>query len=104
MKLSKIILTGLLTVTLTGMSFANTTLHDSTVFASVDEENAPQEIKVSELPQAIKQSLKSEAYDGWEPSKAWMIKKQDKVIYQIEVVNEEESTTLLFDEDGAALG
>ena len=106
MKLSKIILTGVLATALSGVTFAANTAEDTTALASLYEyeENVPQEIKISELPQAVQDALQTEPYEGWEAERAWVIQKEEKIVYQIEVVNEEETTTLLFDENGVAIG
>ena len=104
MKLSKIILTGILATALSSVTLAGNTLEDSTAIASVYERNTPQEIKLSELPQAVQETLKTIPYEGWKAERAWVIEKEDKTLYQIEVVNKEESTTLIFDEEGAAIG
>lgn len=104
MKLNKIILTGLLATTLVGTSFAANTIENSNLVVFVNEDKTPKEIKVSELPEAVIEALKNETYAGWEAKKAWIVKKDDKKLYKVEVHNGEEKTTLLFDDKGVAIG
>jgi len=104
MKLTKIILTGVLATALTGISFATNTVKDSTLIVLANEEKAPKEIKVSELPEAVLEALKGESYSGWEAQKAWIVLKEDEEVYQVEVQKGAERTVLFFDEEGSAIG
>ncbi len=58
------------------------------------------EISVADLPQNVQQSLRSEAYRNWSPVKAWKMKKDDGMVYKVEVTNGDETQKLKFDESG----
>ena len=115
MKLSTIILTGVLATAFTSASFAQSeeTVSETIVVAAeetqelamADEESAAaKEIKISELPQAVQQSLNTDMYEGWDAKRAWIVKKDSKHLYKVEVENKEDQTqNLLFDENGIAI-
>lgn len=79
------------------------TTRDTTAMVMVEKDAKPLEIKVSELPEAVQEALKSDAYEGWKAEKAFVIQKKDKKVYKVEVTKGEEKTTLLFNEDGEAI-
>ena len=100
MKLSKLILTGVFATTMMGASFAANTVEDTTSMAAVtivNEEEAPKEIKVSELPKAIHAVLKENEYEA---EKAYLMQRNGEVIYQVEAKKEGENMTFMFDENG----
>ena len=111
MRLSTIILTGVLATAFTSAPFAQSAVTETAAvpveqtqeLALADIESADKEIKVSELPEAVQAALKSDAYEGWEAQRAWIVEKDEKVLYQVEVLKGEETATLLFDEKGAAI-
>jgi hypothetical protein len=116
MRLSTIILTGVIATAFTSASFAQNAVtetvaieavavEESTEIAMADEESAAaKEIKISELPQAVQQSLNTDVYEGWDAKRAWIVKKDSKHLYKVEVENNEDETqNLLFDENGIAI-
>ena len=125
MKLSKIILTGVIATAFTSGAFAQAepvaiqaeaiqveeaqvaevmTADPSSEAMAIEEANEAKEIKISELPQAVQQSLKTDLYKGWKATRAWLVKKDKKNLYKVEVANAEDKTqNLLFDENGIAI-
>lgn len=112
MRLSTIILTGVLATAFTSASFAQTetvemataVVEESQAMALEDEASAPKEIKTSELPSAVQQSLKTDLYKGWHAKRAWKVNKDGKDLYKVEVENDDkEVQNLLFDENGIAI-
>lgn len=117
MKISKIILTGVIATAFTSGAFAQAetvaiqaeateiAIADTASLALVNEETKEaKEIKISELPQAVQQSLKTDLYKGWKATRAWIVQKDKKNLYKVEVANEEDKTqNLLFDENGIAI-
>lgn len=111
MKLGNIILTGVLAVALAPVAFgqngsnetAAVAVEETQTIAVAEVESADKEIKVSELPEAVQNALKSDAYKGWEPQRAWIVEKDAKTLFQVEVLKVEETAILLFDENGAAI-
>lgn len=97
MKISKIILTAILATAMTGTSFAATQVEDSTAVIAMNEENTPKEIKVSELPSAVQETLKS---DACEAQRAFVLYKEEQKIYQVEALHDGEQVILYFDEEG----
>jgi hypothetical protein len=54
------------------------------------------EIKVEELPQAVRDVLKADDFTGWEVSKCFHVKKDGKEYYKIVFKQGEEKETLYF--------
>ena len=119
MKISKIILTGVIATALTSGAFAQAetvaiqteateiAVADTTSLALANEESSEaKEIKISELPQAVQQSLKTDLYKDWNFRRAWIVEKDKNNLYKVEAVNEEDKNivqNLLFDENGIAI-
>lgn len=111
MKLGKFLMTGVIAIALAPVTFGQTAINESAavqveeakIIAAADVVDADKEIKVSELPEAVKNALTSDAYKGWEAKKAWIIEKDAKTLYQVEVVKGDETATLLFDKNGASI-
>lgn len=97
MKLSKLILTGVFATTLMGASFAANTVESRTSITVVKDEQAPKEIKVSELPQAVQESLKAA---NCEADKAYLMESNGEIVYQVEAKKEGKKITLMYDENG----
>ena len=57
-------------------------------------------IKIEELPEAVKATLKTETYKLWVPTTAFSVKDGDKSYYQVDVKKEEETASLKFDAEG----
>ncbi len=68
------------------------------------EQQAPQEktaIQPENLPDAVKNTLMGEDYQGWAIEKAFKITEANKPdIYEIEAKKGEETATMQFDEEG----
>ncbi|MFD1552958.1 hypothetical protein DNU06_15860 [Putridiphycobacter roseus] len=98
--MKKVILTGAIAFGLMGTSFAqNTTEVESTSIEEVSE--AVIEIELSELPEAVQATLKSEKYAEYQAQKAWLIEQEEGgKMYKVVVLKEEEVKTLLFNDKG----
>ncbi|MES2650801.1 MAG: hypothetical protein V4663_03630 [Bacteroidota bacterium] len=57
-------------------------------------------IKLEELPDAIKATLKTDPYKAWTPTAAFSVKDGNKSYFQVDVKKEEEAGSLKFDKDG----
>ena len=57
-------------------------------------------IKVEELPDAVKATLKTDPYKLWVPTAAFSVKDGNKSYYQVDVKKEEETASLKFDSEG----
>jgi len=57
-------------------------------------------IKLEELPEAVKATLKTDPYKIWTPTAAFSVKDGDKSYYQVDVKKEEEVASLKFDAEG----
>lgn len=118
MRLSTIILTGVLATAFTSASFAQTevvevapvavaevqAVEEAQTIAPEDGAHQPKEIKTSELPSAVQQTLKTDLYKGWHAKRAWKVEKDGKDLYKVEVENNDKKVqNLLFDENGIAI-
>lgn len=54
------------------------------------------EIKSGELPEAVKKTLASDTYKGWDVSKAYVVKD----LYEVELKKGTEAKTAKFDKEG----
>lgn len=105
MKLSKIILTGVIATALTSGAFAQTetvavAVEQTAIDATAAKDDGT-EIKLSELPVGVQNALKSDKYKAWISKRAWIVTRDDNKFYRVEVENPKgESTTLLFDGTG----
>ncbi|MES2416589.1 MAG: hypothetical protein V4541_00290 [Bacteroidota bacterium] len=57
-------------------------------------------IKLEELPDSIKATLKTDPYKDWIPTAAFTVKDGEKFYYQVDVKKEEQMGSLKFDKDG----
>lgn len=89
----------------------------STLFANAQADTKTQEtaqttvtanpdkvqIKVEELPASVQTALKAEAFQGWTPKTAYIVK-ADKPYYEVELTNTEAKATVVkFNEDGTVI-
>ena len=61
-------------------------------------------VKVEALPEAVKTTLKADAYKGWEPTTAFLITNADKTaFYQVNVKNGEKLAFLKVTKEGTVI-
>jgi hypothetical protein len=59
------------------------------------------EVPVKDLPEAVKRTLATETYSGWEVSKAYLVTRENNVqYYQIDLTKGEETSSVNLDADG----
>ncbi len=60
-------------------------------------------IKIEDLPGAVQKTIKSDAYMGWTPGKAYVVK-SDVPYYEVEFTNKKSETNWVkFKEDGSVI-
>lgn len=99
MKISKLILSGIFATAMLGTTSAFAANNLDTATIVLNEDVQPTAMKVEELPEAIQQSIKVNAYHA---EKAYFLYKGEEKVYQVEVSKEGEKSTLYFHEDGKA--
>jgi len=57
-------------------------------------------VKLEELPDAVKATLASDVYKGWDATEAWWVKDGAKEYYQINIKKEAETGSVKIDKDG----
>lgn len=99
MKITKIILSGIFATAMLGTTsaFAATTIVNTPIKLVMDMEHEPTAMKISELPEAIQQSIK---VNGYHAERAFFLYKGEEKVYQVDVSKEGEKSTLYFHEDG----
>lgn len=110
MKITKLILSGVIATAFASGSFAQSgTISETTAVIAVEEpavdavtsDDEGTEIKLSELPLGVQTALKTEPYNTWIKKRAWIVTRPDSKLYRVEVENPKgESTTILFDGTG----
>jgi len=61
-------------------------------------------VKIEELPEAVKTTLKADAYKGWTPTTAFLITNADKsAFYQVDVKNGEKLAFLKVTKEGTVI-
>jgi len=70
------------------------------VMVTVQDSVIKTPIKLEELPEAIKTTLKTEPYSAWTPTAAFSVKEGTKEWFQVDVKKEEQVGSLKFDKDG----
>ncbi len=84
-----------------GLTAANASIAKNNIeIVSVQDTLVKTPIKLEELPEAIKTTLKSEPYNLWTPTAAFSVKDGDKSYYQVDVKKEDEVASLKFNADG----
>jgi hypothetical protein len=78
------------------VSAATVSVSDNSVTVNVVDEKV--KIKPEELPDAVKMALNSPDYTGWQINAAY--KYSETEIYEVELKNGTEVTTVKFDKDG----
>lgn len=100
MKISKIILSGIFATAMLGTTSAFASNNLETIKIVLDDEAVkPTAMKIEELPEAIQQAIKVNAYHA---ERAYFLYKGDEKVYQVDVSKEGEKSTLYFHEDGKA--
>jgi uncharacterized protein YxeA len=64
------------------------------------------EIEQKDLPKMVKNTLKSEKFNGWKVDKAYKMKDGREMVYEVELMNEkmeEKKATYKFNEDGEVI-
>lgn len=97
MNYRKIVLCGIVAITLMGTSFAANHVENSVAIAVVNDDLTPKEIKLSELPQAVKNSLKANKSVA---ERAFLLYKDEQAIYEIEATKDGEKIILRYDASG----
>lgn len=77
---------------------ANHLIQTNTVISSVQEKVA---VKPEDLPEAVKSTLASDTYAGWQVVSAFLVTKADNTqIYEVSLKKGEESATINMDKEG----
>lgn len=91
-------------IALTISSFAAVnaaTISEPTAATIVYTQQEKVEVPVKDLPEAVKTTLATDAYSGWEVSKAYLVTGEDNVrYYQIDLIKGEETSSVNLDADG----
>lgn len=62
-------------------------------------------VKPEDLPEAIKQTIKSEEFSGWTVKKAFLVTEPDKTqYYELQVANGKENARVKLDKNGRNVG
>jgi len=85
---------------LAGFGAANASNVNKTEVVAVQDTLVKTPIKLEELPDAVKATLKTDPYKDWTATAAFSVKDGDKSYYQVDVKNEEKVATLKFGADG----
>ena len=87
-----------------GFSAAQAGIIDPTVVSyMVQDSTQSKEVKLEELPDAVKATLASDAYKDWTPVSALWIKTKDQVYYQIAVKKDADEAVLKIDPEGKVI-
>ena len=70
---------------------------DTTIVASADTRTP---IKVEDLPEAVKKSLASSAFEGWTPVSAYQVEGTALAYYEIMLTKEAEKKYIKLDKEG----
>ncbi len=71
---------------------------DTNIVAEAGETRTP--IKIEDLPEAVKKSLASSAYEGWTPVAAYAVEGTGASYYEITVTKEAEKKYVKLDKEG----
>ncbi|MDD2982055.1 MAG: hypothetical protein PHQ74_01585 [Crocinitomicaceae bacterium] len=99
MKISKLILSGIIASAMLSSTSAFAT-NNSPEFINkivLSEDAEPTSMKIEELPEAVQQSIKVNAYTA---ERAFYMYKGDEKIYKVEVSKEGEKSVLYYHENG----
>lgn len=92
-------------IALTSVAFAQTAPTDSTetvpqTAETTTQENTTTKVELTDLPDAVKETLASDAYKAWTPSEAYLVKENGNEFYQINVMKEDEKGSVKIKADG----
>ncbi|WP_343605558.1 hypothetical protein [Fluviicola sp.] len=91
------------TTTLFANAQADTKTQETTQTAVAVSNPDKVQIKVEELPAAVQTALKADAFQGWAPKTAYIVK-AEKPYYEVELTNAQaEATVVKFNEDGTVI-
>lgn len=79
-----------------------TTTTTATTTAVHAQEDQKTKIETSALPDAVKKSLATDTYKGWQASGAWVVKATPEY-YVIELQNGDKKNTVKMDKEGKAI-
>ena len=93
MKITKLILSGIFATAMLGTTsaFAATQVDNSPIKMAIDHEKEPTAMKISELPEAIQQSIK---VNGYHAERAYFTYKGEEKVYKVDVSKEGEKSSL----------
>jgi hypothetical protein len=83
---------------------ANEIITPVTIAAAADSTAIKVPVKLEELPEAVKTTLKANAYKEWTPTTAFLITKSDKsTFYQVDVKKGTDVAYLQLSKDGSII-
>lgn len=99
--MKKLVITAI-ALTITSFAAVNaTTTPAPTATAMVYTQQEKVEVPVKDLPEAVKTTLATDTYSGWEVSKAYIVTGANNVQhYQIDLIKGEETSSVNLDADG----
>jgi len=97
--MKKILLAGFALIICSAAVNAAEHIRTETAFVQNGQDTKTQ-IEVTALPEAVRQTLASEDYAGWEVTAAWQVKSAAAEYYEIQMRRGEETATLKLDKDG----
>jgi hypothetical protein len=78
-------------------------VNDTVAASAVAHDETRRQIKIDELPAAVRSDLNTPQYKGWTPSVAYQVSADKKDWYEITVVKGDESKVVKYNSEGSKL-